>query len=58
MVHSPHRSPSGKGAASGEKKQETEGEEMVKFKDLTKKLLGVSKEGLQREIDKHKAKKT
>jgi hypothetical protein len=57
MVHSPHRSQSGKGEASGESKKETDGEEMVKFKDLTKKLLHVSKEDLQRELKKEKAKK-
>ncbi|MBI4725417.1 MAG: hypothetical protein HY765_10715 [Rhodomicrobium sp.] len=57
MMHSPHRPPSGKGEASGEKKPETETEDMAKFKDLAKKLLNVSKEDLQREIEKHKAKK-
>ena len=57
MVHSPHRSQSGKGEASGESKNQTEGEEMAKFKDLAKRLLHVSKEDVQRELEKHKAKK-
>ncbi len=30
---------------------------MVKFRDLTKRLLGVPKEDLQRELEKEKAKK-
>lgn len=57
MAHSPHRSPSGKGVASDEKKLETT-EEMVKFKVLTKRLLVVSKDDLQRELAKEKDKKT
>ena len=55
MTHSPHRSPSGKGAESGERKPETE--ETAKFKDLAKKLLRVPKEELRREMEKHKSKK-
>ncbi len=49
MARSPHRSQSGKGGASGEKEQETnEGKaSMVKFKDLTKRLLGVSNKQLR-----------
>lgn len=39
MVHSPAKSQSGKGAASGETKPATN-EEMVRFKDLNKRLFG------------------
>jgi hypothetical protein len=54
MTCSPHRSKSDKGAASGEKKEDPQTEEMAKFKDLAKQLLGVSKEALQRELGKKK----
>jgi hypothetical protein len=56
MTHSPHRSQGGKGAASGEKK-EAMGEEMAKFKDLAKRLLGVSKDELVKEIKNKKVEK-
>jgi len=56
MTRSPHRSQSGKGEESGKKKEAT-GEEMAKFKDLAKRLLKVSKEELQHQLDEEKARK-
>lgn len=47
MERNPRRSQSGKGGATGEERQEPEGEEMVKFRNLTKKLLSISNKQLR-----------
>jgi hypothetical protein len=54
MTRSPHRSQSsGKGGASGESEKPTEGEEMARFKDLAKRLVGISNKQLREAQAQH-----